>query len=149
MVCRVVEEVVEQDDLKEKSDSVNHHNKEEGTDVIINEKEKVSDSIEKKEDPVAVEVVVSKKGKNAGTKRKGSSKKDKVPVNEKPVISAETNEQTKVENTTDSNKESEDSVDGVTPLEAPKDVEMAENSEPPQSIMPESTPNSGLFSSFL
>lgn len=148
MVCRDVEEVVEQEDLKEKTDLVNDHNKEEGTDVIINEKEKVLDSIEKKEDPVTVEVVVSKKGKNAGTKRKGSSKKDKVPVTEKPVISAETNEQTKVENTTISKKESEDSV-GVTPLEASKHEEMAEKADPPQSTVAKSTPNSGLFSSFL
>lgn len=174
-----VPEVVEQEDLKEKNDSVNDHKKD-GKDNNVTETEKekplvsnepkedtvtaevvvssekkedtvtaeVVVSNEKKEDTVTAKAVVSKKGKNAGTRRKGSSKKDKIPVIEKPVVAEETDKDTnKVENPPDSKKESEVSADVIPPVsvtaEAPKDEEMAEKTEPPQSTLTENIENTG------
>ncbi|KAI3675227.1 hypothetical protein L1987_84813 [Smallanthus sonchifolius] len=175
---RDVQELVEQEGLKEKTDSCNKQEEEkegtkveqeglkedscnkqeeekEGTKVTENENkiEKQLDSNEKEEDTVTAEVTVSKKGRNVGTRRKGgSSKKDKDPVTEKPVIVDETSKQTdKVENSSNSKKETEDFVDGGPELGlvvsestgALKDEEMAEKTEPPVSTLAENTPNSG------
>ncbi|XP_071701293.1 SWI/SNF complex subunit SWI3D isoform X2 [Rutidosis leptorrhynchoides] len=144
------QEVVEQEGLKEQSDPVNEHNEKEDTNVAGNEKEKLVVSSEKEEDPITPVVVVSKKGKNAGSRRKCSTKKDKVTVTEKQVITEETDKQTQVENPVNIKKESEDSADAVPPsvavsqsTDAPKDVEMAEKAEPPQSAPAEKTDNSG------
>ncbi|KAI7750419.1 hypothetical protein M8C21_033743, partial [Ambrosia artemisiifolia] len=133
-----------------KVDTVSDEKKE---DTVSDEKKEDAVSNEKKEDTVTAEVTASKKGRNAATRRKGgASKKDKDPVTEKPVVIEETNKQTdKVENSSDSKKEPEDTADGGPELglvvsestEAPKDEEMAEKTESPPSTLANNTPNSG------
>ncbi|XP_076918578.1 SWI/SNF complex subunit SWI3D-like [Bidens hawaiensis] len=148
---RDVQEVVDQEAVKEKADSSNKEKEKEDTKVTENENttEKQSVSDEKKEETVTAEATVSKKGKNAGTRRKGS-KKDKDPATEKPAITEETDKQDKVEIPSDSKKETEDSADGAPELalvvsestEASKDEEMTEKTELPSSALAENTLNS-------
>lgn len=157
MVCRDVQEMVEQEGLKEKTDSCTKQVEEiEGTEVTENENkmEKQSVTDEKKEDTVTAEVTVSKKGRNVGSRKKGASKKDKDPVTEKPDTIEETSMQIdKEENSLNSKKETEDIADGGQELglvvsestEASKDEEMTEKTEPVLSRLAENTPNSGFF----
>ncbi|XP_076921639.1 SWI/SNF complex subunit SWI3D-like [Bidens hawaiensis] len=149
---RDVQVVVDQEAVKEKTDSSNKE-KEEKEDMTVtenkNKTEKQSVSDEKKEETVTAEATVSKKGKTAGTRRKGS-KKDKDSAPEKPAITEETNKQPdKAEIPSDSKKETEGSADGGPELglvvsestEAPKD-EMTEKTELPPSTLAENTSNS-------
>ncbi|KAK1439843.1 hypothetical protein QVD17_05665 [Tagetes erecta] len=151
---RDVQEVVEQEGLKEKTDSCTKQEEEkEGTEVNENdnkmEKHLVTD--EKKEDAVTEEVTVSKKGRNVGTRKKGASKKDKDPVTEKSDTIEEADKQIDKEENSSNSKKTEDTVDGGTELglvasestEAPKDEEMTEKTEAPPSTLAESTPVSG------
>lgn len=162
--------VVEQEALKEKTDSGNKQEEEksrnpvnddkdkEGTSVTGQEKEKEKVKLvsnEKKDVPVKAEVVVPKKGKNAA-RRKGKKDKTPVAVAEKPAITEETNKQThEIENPSNSKKESEDSAKAVSsvgvsePTKALKDEEMVskspvpEKEEHPQSTLAGNTENSG------
>nr|XP_043620572.1 SWI/SNF complex subunit SWI3D [Erigeron canadensis] len=144
-----VPEVVEEEVMKKKNDLVNDLKDKEGANVTRKEKDNVLASSEKKEEPVLAEVVATKKGKNAGSRRKGSSKKDRVPVTEKSVVTEETNKQAHQDDApSNSKKESADSFNGAPPLvvsqstEAPKDEEMTEKAEPSQSTLAEKTENS-------
>ncbi|KAD3066506.1 hypothetical protein R6Q59_019270 [Mikania micrantha] len=151
------QEVVEQEGFKEKTDSCNKQDEEKEGTITENENktEKQLVSNEKKEDTVEAETAVSKKGRNVGTRKKSALKKDKDPVTEKPVIIEETNKQIdKVENSSNSKKETEDFADGGPVLalvvtestQAPKDekiVEKSQKTEPPLSTLAEDTPNSG------
>nr|GEU80513.1 SWI/SNF complex subunit SWI3D [Tanacetum cinerariifolium] len=162
---RDTEVIVEQEAMKEKTDSGNKQEEEkssnpvnddkdkEGTNVTGKEKEKLV-SNEKKEDPVKAEVVVPKNRKNAA-RRKGRKDKTPVAVAEKPVITEETNKQTHEIKNPSNSKESEDSAKAVSsvgvsePTEALKDEEMVSKSpvpakeEHPQSKLAENAENSG------
>ncbi|XP_024966488.1 SWI/SNF complex subunit SWI3D isoform X1 [Cynara cardunculus var. scolymus] len=151
---RDVQEKVEQEGMKDKTDSSRKQEEEKSSlilsDSSVNDdndkegKKESSVSHGEKKNPIPAEVVLPKKGKNVG--RKGisaSSKKDKDPITEKAIIAAETNEQTdQIENPSSSKKESEGSADGGPPLgvsrstEAPKDEEMVSKSLPSETAEP-------------
>ncbi|GKA63355.1 SWI/SNF complex subunit SWI3D [Tanacetum coccineum] len=163
---RDTEVIVEQEAMKEKTDSGNKQEEEKSSNPVNDDKDKEDTNVtgkekeklvsnEKKEDPVKAEVVVPKNRKNAA-RRKGKKDKTPVAVAEKPVITEETNKQThEIKNPSNSKKESEDSAKAVSsvgvsePTEALKDEEMVSKSpvpakeEHPQSTLSENAENSG------